>query len=119
MNEPNQLPAVLTPEEVAHYMRRPLTTIWAVLRRGEIPSSFVGRRYRVRRSDVEALFHGSSAIPPTALPAVVVLPDRVERLGRPGRPRTVPRPPAPVLAHPAGRTVRRAHARGTLARAGL
>jgi excisionase family DNA binding protein len=84
------LPDVLTPPQVAQYLGLPLSTVWAALRRGEIPAAFVARRYRVRREDLLGLFAGKSARGALAVapsPTPVVLPDRVERLGRPGRPR--------------------------------
>lgn len=92
----DELPEMLTPDDVASYLRLPRSTVYALLRRREIPAAFIGRRYRIRRDDLLGLFHRQPVAPAAAgrsVPSSVlpVFPDRVPPLGRPGRPRKVRR----------------------------
>ena len=45
---------LLTPDEVARYLRVAPQTVYRLLRCGECPGVKVGRQWRVRRSDLEA-----------------------------------------------------------------
>jgi excisionase family DNA binding protein len=45
----------LTPEDVAGLLRLHLKTVYKLAKKGELPGSRIGRSWRFRRSDVEAL----------------------------------------------------------------
>ena len=47
---------LLTVEELAHYTRRSQAAVRAALKRGELPAVKLGRRWFVRRCDLERLF---------------------------------------------------------------
>jgi excisionase family DNA binding protein len=46
---------VFTVEEAASYLRVSRQTIWRLIRAGTLPAGKVGRAWRIRRIDVEAL----------------------------------------------------------------
>ena len=46
-------PTVLTVPEVAEYLRVTPKTVYALIKRGELPSFRIGRAVRCRHSDVE------------------------------------------------------------------
>lgn len=86
-------PEVMTPEEVARYLRRKVTTIYAALRDGELPGLKLKRRWRVRRCDIDALFVGAkSSPPPPPPPEYPPLPMSLPPRRPPGRPRKKPPP---------------------------
>ena len=88
MNE-TMTDAVLTPEEVAARLRLPVATVRTALRRGELPGALICRRWRVRRSDLDALF-GARATEPAAAPS----------------PAPAPTPEPPVLVGAVSRAMR-------------
>ena len=45
----------LTITEVAHMLNLSTTTIWRHVRRGDLKAVKIGRSYRIRRSDLDAL----------------------------------------------------------------
>ena len=49
----NQLPAYLTPEQLARYLGVGITTTYRLLRRGEIKAVRVGKQYRIPVSAVQ------------------------------------------------------------------
>jgi excisionase family DNA binding protein len=51
----NQLPLLLTTEEVADLLRVHVNTIKIMVRAGKLPAVKVGRAWRIKRSDVLAL----------------------------------------------------------------
>ena len=67
-------PLLLTPEEVGEALGIRRTTVYEMLRRGEIPSFKLGRLRRIARADLEAFVMGQTRVtatpePPTAGPA--------------------------------------------------
>lgn len=54
---------VLTVPEVAEYLRVTPKTVYALLKRGELPSFRVGRVVRCRRGDVEAFMSAAQNQP--------------------------------------------------------
>jgi excisionase family DNA binding protein len=75
---------ILTVPETAAFLRLPEGTVYRMLARGEIRGTLLARRWRVRRSDLVALFAGAPAAPAQPPPVVVT---SAPRVGRPGRPR--------------------------------
>jgi excisionase family DNA binding protein len=51
----NQLPLLLTTEEVADLLRVHINTVKTMVRAGKLPAVKVGRAWRIKRSDVLAL----------------------------------------------------------------
>ncbi len=49
---------LLTPEEVAEYVRVNPQTIYRLLRGGKLPGAKIGHQWRVRRADLDAYLHG-------------------------------------------------------------
>jgi excisionase family DNA binding protein len=49
------LPAFLSPEEFCEYLSLGRSTVYDLLRRGEIPSLKLGRSYRIPKSVLERL----------------------------------------------------------------
>jgi excisionase family DNA binding protein len=45
----NRLPEIMTIEEVAEYLRVPLSSLYKLAQHGKIPASKVGRHWRFRR----------------------------------------------------------------------
>lgn len=83
-------PAVLDVVGVAEYLRLPVPQVRALLRRGKLPGARLGRLWRVRRTDLDALFTAEPVTPTRPEPVTeppVPVPERVPRLGQPGRPR--------------------------------
>lgn len=80
---------VMSPAQVAKYLGLPLSSVWELLRRHELPGVRLGRRWRTRRSDLDALLSAKPTTPsatattPRPVPIVTAAP----ALGRPGRPR--------------------------------
>lgn len=50
------MPEFLSIKEVAELLRLNERTILAYVRSGKIPAANVGRTYRIRKSDIDALF---------------------------------------------------------------
>ena len=50
------IPAVLTPEEAAAYLRVNPQTVYRLLRAGRCPGVKIGRQWRIRRSDLDGCF---------------------------------------------------------------
>ena len=48
----NDLPAILTPEEAAAFLRVHMNTLLKLLKTGEIPARRVGRAWRINRADL-------------------------------------------------------------------
>jgi excisionase family DNA binding protein len=53
--------AVLTPEEVAEYLRVNPQTVYRLLRAGKCPGVKIGRQWRIRRADLDGCFLGHSS----------------------------------------------------------
>lgn len=51
----------LTINDVAHMLHLSTTTIWRHVRRGNLKALKIGRSYRIRRSDLEALLVAAEA----------------------------------------------------------
>ncbi len=49
----NSLPEILTIEEVANYLRVPLSSLYKLAQQGKIPASKVGRHWRFRRENID------------------------------------------------------------------
>ena len=60
---------LLTPEEVAEYVRVNPQTIYRLLRRGKLPGAKIGHQWRVRRADLNTYLHGQMGAPPAVAPA--------------------------------------------------
>jgi len=56
-------PTYYTPSEVAGLLRVTRTTVYKMLRGGEIPSVRVGGQYRVSRRELDAYLKGRRAVP--------------------------------------------------------
>ena len=53
MKDFKKFPEIMTPEELAGYLRVSRQTIYNLLWRGEIPGMKVGTHWRLKKSDVE------------------------------------------------------------------
>ena len=53
MKDFKKFPEIMTPEELAEYLRVSRQTIYNLLWRGEIPGMKVGTHWRLKKSDVE------------------------------------------------------------------
>jgi excisionase family DNA binding protein len=51
---------ILTPEEVAAYLRVAPQTAYRLLRSGELPGVKIGKQWRILRVDLDAYLHGKS-----------------------------------------------------------
>jgi excisionase family DNA binding protein len=74
-----------TPEEVAEELRVTRRTIYSWLKSGRLPGRRVGRGWRIRAEDVEAVFEGPAASRPDRRPISPLEPETVaakERLKR-------------------------------------
>lgn len=49
----NRLPEIMTIEEVAEYLRIPLSSLYKLAQQGKIPASKVGRHWRFRREVID------------------------------------------------------------------
>ncbi len=49
----NRLPDIMTIEEVADYLRVPVSSVYKLAQRGKIPASKVGRHWRFRREFID------------------------------------------------------------------
>ena len=87
------LPDVCSPEQAAEALGVHVKTVRAACRRGELRAARLGTLWRIRAVDVRELFGAAAAGGDT-------LPDRVPRLGRPGRPRKRRRSPVAVATSP-------------------
>jgi excisionase family DNA binding protein len=62
-------PELITIEEAAEYLRLSRNTVYGLCRRGVLPAIKLGRKWRVRRSDLEALFReGTDRVSARPLP---------------------------------------------------
>jgi len=52
----NHLPEILTIDEVAHYLRVPVSSLYKLTQQREIPASTVGRHWRFRREFIDYRF---------------------------------------------------------------
>ena len=57
---------LLTPEEVAEYVRVNPQTIYRLLRSGRLPGAKIGHQWRVRKADLDAYLHGQAGAAPVA-----------------------------------------------------
>jgi excisionase family DNA binding protein len=85
---PAPLPACLSPDQAAAYLALPVKSVRTLLRRRELRGALVGRRWRIRREDLDRLFGDEREAAPVAFPP---LPDAVADARRPGRPRKIRR----------------------------
>jgi excisionase family DNA binding protein len=53
MKDFKEFPEIMTPEELAEYLRVSRQTIYNLLWRGELPGMKVGTHWRLKKSDVE------------------------------------------------------------------
>jgi len=53
MKDFKKFPEIMTPEELAEYLRVSRQTIYNLLWRGEIPGMKVGTHWRLKKTDVE------------------------------------------------------------------
>lgn len=53
MDKDGQYPTVLTVAEIAEYLRVSETTAWRWCQTGKLPAFRIGRKWRVRRADLE------------------------------------------------------------------
>ena len=53
MKDFKKFPEIMTPEELAEYLRVSRQTIYNLLWRGEIPGMKVGTHWRLKKNDVE------------------------------------------------------------------
>lgn len=62
----------LTITDVAQMLHLSTTTIWRHVRRGELKAVKIGRSYRIRRSDLDALLVAAeqNALAPAASPSI-------------------------------------------------
>ncbi len=49
----NHLPEIMTIEEVAEYLRVPVSSLYKLAQQGKIPASKVGRHWRFRRQFID------------------------------------------------------------------
>lgn len=49
----NRLPEIMTIEEVAEYLRVPVSSLYKLAQQGKIPASKVGRHWRFRRKFID------------------------------------------------------------------
>ncbi len=49
----NRLPGIMTIEEVADYLRVPISSLYKLAQQGKIPASKVGRHWRFRREFID------------------------------------------------------------------
>lgn len=59
---------LLTPDEVAEYLRLAPDTVYRYIRQGKLVATRMGRQYRIRREDVQALLARRERTPSTAEP---------------------------------------------------
>ena len=52
-NEPQEMEAFLTTEEVLSYLKITPRTIYRLIRTGELPAVRIGRQWRFRRADLD------------------------------------------------------------------
>lgn len=52
---------LLTAQEAADFLKLKKTTVYEMIKRGEIPSAKIGKQLRINRADLEALLPGSGA----------------------------------------------------------
>lgn len=79
-----ELKPVLTPDEVAEYLQLTPETVYRYIRQGKLPATRMGRHYRIRREDVQALLAARSPQPRTTEPQA---PYDVTPTGRASSPR--------------------------------
>jgi excisionase family DNA binding protein len=102
---PAPLADVLTPGEAAALLRLPEPSVRSLLRSGALRGARLGKLWRIRRSDIDAMFAVERRAPPAPDAQVptddrsadIVAPSVVlsaPRSGRPGRKRKVRRAPA-------------------------
>ncbi len=93
---PTLSPDILDPDGAAIYLGLPVSTVRAALRRGEIRGALIARRWRIRRTDLDALFTrtaprpapaAAAPSPTSACPSPVVVGTVSRGTGRRGRPR--------------------------------
>jgi excisionase family DNA binding protein len=53
---------VLTVQEVAHYLRIDIRTVYRLAKRGDIPCTKIGRQWRFNRDDIKELVSGGLRI---------------------------------------------------------
>lgn len=49
----NRMPEIMTIEEVAEYLRVPVSSLYKLAQQGKIPASKVGRHWRFRREFID------------------------------------------------------------------
>jgi len=74
MKNLDELPPVLTVDEVASVLRISRGAAYESIRRGDIPALHVGRTIRVARSVIAGLLEDRHADPPTAPRGAVLCP---------------------------------------------
>ena len=62
------LKPILTPDEVAEYLQLTTDTVYRYIKQGRLPATRMGRHYRLRREDVQALVVTRSRASGTAEP---------------------------------------------------
>lgn len=50
------MPTLISVKEAADYLRLDQKTIISYIKKGKIPAANVGRTYRIRKADIDALF---------------------------------------------------------------
>jgi excisionase family DNA binding protein len=71
----NRLPEIMTIEEVAEYLRVPVSSLYKLAQQGKIPASKVGRHWRFRREFIDRWINDQ---------ARGIKPDRVSKKGSEG-----------------------------------
>jgi len=46
---------ILTAQEVADYLKIPLSTVWYLIRHKKLPAARIGKHYRIKKADIEKL----------------------------------------------------------------
>jgi excisionase family DNA binding protein len=58
---------ILTPKELAHYLRLNLQTVYRMVARGDIPTIRIGRTVRFRKSVIEDWLEGKTEFKPRGI----------------------------------------------------
>ena len=67
---------LLTAQEAADFLKLKKSTVYEMIKRGELPSAKIGKQLRINRSDLEALLPGGATRAEEPAPAPVLTPRR-------------------------------------------
>jgi excisionase family DNA binding protein len=67
-NFPEKRPRIMTIEELAKYLRLHKSTVYRMVRQGEIPSSKIGNQWRFRKDVIDAWISNKETDQDTSVP---------------------------------------------------